>query len=80
MGDETVLQPECYKRHAEIEMHIQEGKGWRTAIIALVLAIIVQISGFLMLWGQLTKMVEINTKRLDRLENSVYVINTDRIK
>ena len=66
---EITLTPECYKRHANIEAHIKEGEGWRAVIITLAIAIVIQIAGFLVMWGSLTKMVEINTKRIDRIED-----------
>lgn len=66
---ELILNPECYKRHAAIESHIKEGEGWRAAIITLVIAVIIQVAGFLTMWGSVTKMVEINTKRIDRIED-----------
>ena len=69
----SVLQPDCYKRHAEIESHLKEGAGWRTAIISLVIAMIIQIGTFLTLWGRITQMVEINTKRLDRAETVLFI-------
>ena len=72
MGDTQLPSTDCYKRHAEIQAHIEEGKGWRTAIISIIIAIFVQVGAFLVMWGSVTKMVEINTKRLDRVEDLVY--------
>jgi hypothetical protein len=62
------LQPECYKRHAEIENHITEGRGWRGVMITVVITLIVQVCSFLIMWGSLTKTVEVNTKRITDLE------------
>ena len=61
---EEVLQPECYKRHAEIENHIKEGKGWRATIITVGLAIFIQVGAFLVMWGSLTTTVKKNTDYL----------------
>jgi len=68
MIDEVVLQPECYKRHALIEDHIQGSKGWRSAIVGIVFAIVIQVITFGYFYGRLTQMVEINTARLTYLE------------
>ena len=72
--EEITLQPECFKRHAVIENHIEEGKGWRSLIITLVLAMVIQIGAFLQMWGSINKMVEINTKRLDRIEQVMFIV------
>ena len=72
--EDSVLQPECFKRHAIIENHIEEGKGWRTVIVSIAITLIIQVGIFLQMWGGLNKMVEINTARLACLEKTVYNI------
>jgi len=71
MNGEKVTLPEtaCYKRHAEIDNHISEGKGWRSLMITLALSMVIQICAFCVLWGRLTQMVEINTNRITSLES-----------
>ena len=80
---EEVLQPECYKRHAEIDGHISEGKFWRGVIVTAILTGIgILIAQYNMSIensnkmtyanAQLTKMVEINTQRLNVLERKVW--------
>ena len=71
---EDKLQPDCYKRHAEIENHIQEGKGWRSLIITLTITIMLQVGIFLQMWGGINKMVEVNTLRLNRVEALLFKI------
>lgn len=51
-----------------IEKHINEGKGWRTTIAGLTIAIALQIISFSYLYGRLNKQVEVNTKRLENIE------------
>jgi len=81
--EEATLQPECYKRHAEIELHINEGRFWRGVIITAVLTFggiligqynmaIQNDKNMIAANAKLTKMVEINTARLDRIENLAY--------
>lgn len=36
MSKDEVLQPEGYKRHAEIEGHIKEGKFWRGVMVTAI--------------------------------------------
>jgi len=82
MKPEETLQPDCYKRHAEIENHITEGKGWRIAIIGILVTLMTQVGAFLFMWGgvtntvnknsdyiwgELTSMTKENTRNLDRL-------------
>lgn len=71
---EDKLQTDCYKRHAEIENHIQEGKGWRSLIITLTITIMLQVGIFLQMWGGINKMVEVNTLRLNRVEALLFKI------
>jgi len=79
----SVLQPECYKRHAEIDGHIQEGKFWRGVIITVTIAGMGILIGqwnvanennakMVALMSKVTTMVDVNTARLARLENTVY--------
>jgi hypothetical protein len=79
MENEVILQPECYKRHAEIEGHIKEGKFWRgtivTAAISFMVVLIAQYNmsiqnneKIISANAKLTNMVEINTVRLNRIE------------
>jgi hypothetical protein len=65
----AIMGEECFKRHAEIDGHIGEGKFWRGVIIALILAIVVQLGAFLMNFQRLTTMVEMSEKRLIALED-----------
>jgi len=51
-----------------ISKHISEGKGWRTTIASITVAMIVQIIIFANIFGALCKQVEINTVRLDAVE------------
>ena len=89
MGDDIVLQPECYTRHAEIENHIKEGKFWRGVIITVAVAgsgiligqynmSIENNSKVTALTSKLTTMVEVNTKRLDFLENKVFYVKGEQ--
>ena len=80
MDKDIIMQPECYTRHAEIGNHISEGKFWRATIITIGIAFGgIMIGQFNMavennnkmiaLNSKLTTMVEVNTLRLNRLEN-----------
>lgn len=60
--NESVFHPECYKRHAVIDNHIEEGKGWRATIVTIVIAIFIQIGAFLVMWGGLTTTVKKNNE------------------
>lgn len=51
----------------EMEKHIEQGEGWRKAIIGIIFAGIVQVVVFGMMWGKLSNQVEINTHRWDIL-------------
>lgn len=84
MTDKEILQPECYKRHAEYDGHIKEGKFWRGVIISVVIAGTGVLIGqynmsiennnkILALTSKLSIMVEINTARLGKLEDRVWV-------
>ena len=83
MSDEIILQPECYTRHAEIENHIKEGKFWRGVIITVAVAgsgiligqynmSIENNSKITALTSKLTTMVEVNSARLNKLEERVW--------
>lgn len=78
-----VLQPECYKRHAEVDNHIKEGKFWRGVIITVAIAgtgiligqynmSIENNSKITALMSKLSTMIEVNTRRLDRLEGKIF--------
>ena len=80
---ENTLQPECYKRHAEVDNHIKEGKFWRGVIITVAVAgttiligqynmSIENNSKITALTSKLTTMVEVNTTRLTRLESMYF--------
>ena len=84
MGDDIVLQPECYKRHERFDSHIESSKFWRGVIVAAILSGIgILIAQYNMSIqnnnrmieanAKLTQMVEINTARLVRLENAYFV-------
>jgi len=62
--NEKDMRPECYKRHAEIDNHIIEGKGWRMAIIGILITVITQVGAFLFMWGGLTNTVNKNSSYL----------------
>lgn len=51
-----------------IEKHINEGKGWRTTIAGLAVAVGIQILSFAYLYGNLSKQVQVNTIKLDKIE------------
>lgn len=74
---EEVFSAECHQRHAEVRVHLEESKGWRGLLTALVLTMIIHMGTFIYMWGSVTKMVEINTKRLDRLEQINFI--NDRV-
>jgi hypothetical protein len=56
----------------DIEKHIERGSAWRIAIVCSavgwIIALAIQVAGFCYMWGQLTKMVEINTGRISAIE------------
>ena len=93
--EEIKLQPECYKRHAEIENHITEGKGWRFAIIGILITLMTQVGAFLFMWGgitstvqknsdyiwgELTSMTKENTRNLDRLMSKLEDVKVIAVK
>ena len=65
---ELMMSPECHKRHEKIENHIEESKGWRTTLVTLVVTMLLQVMGFLYLWGRIVQRVEVNTDRITALE------------
>ena len=89
--EKDVLQPDCYTRHAEIGNHISEGKFWRATIITIGIFFGgIMISQYNMsaennnkliaLNSKLTTMVEINTRRLDRIENILFVVKDVKLE
>jgi hypothetical protein len=83
MEDKEVLQPECYKRHSEIEGHIKEGKFWRSVIVTVAIAGAGILIGqynmsiqnnekIISLTSRLSNIAETNIKRLDRLEDVIF--------
>lgn len=52
----------------QMEKHMEQGHGWRVALIGVIIAIFIQIIGFAYLWGGMSKQVEINTGRLTKVE------------
>ena len=47
--------------------HVTEGNRWRVAIVGIVLAVILQVGGFLYLWGGLDTTVKRNEKDVQRV-------------
>jgi hypothetical protein len=83
MSEEKVLQPECYKRHAEIEGHIKEGRFWRGVIVTVAVAGTGILIGqynmsiqnndrIIALTSELKTIATANVKRLDRIEDMVF--------
>lgn len=81
---DEVLQPACYKRHTIIENHISEGKFWRGVIVTATIAgigiLIAQYNmtiennnKMITLNSKLTTMVEINTVRLGKIEDKLWL-------
>jgi hypothetical protein len=81
--NEVTLQPQCYRRHEQIENHINEGNFWRGTIIAIGIAFggimigqynmsIENNNKMTALNAKLTTMVEVNTIRLNRLEDAYF--------
>ena len=54
-----------------ITKHMDDGDGWRKAIVGIVFCIFIQIGTFAYLWGGVTKQVEINTGILKHQENII---------
>ena len=48
-------------------------------LLSMITVIVVQISTFAFLWGQMTKRVEVNTKRLDIVESDLKEIERIRL-
>lgn len=82
--EELSLQPECYTRHEKFANHIREGNFWRGVIITAVLTglgiLIAQYNmsiennnKMIALNSKLTTMVEINTGRLNKLEDIFFI-------
>ena len=53
---------------ASIEKHVNEGNAWRMGMIGLCGMIIIQTIILASMWGRLNRTVEINTRRLDIIE------------
>jgi hypothetical protein len=68
----------------DIEKHIEHGHAWRMAIVGLaatgLISLALQIGGFVYLWGQLTKVVEVNSGRICLLEELHPRVNNVRIE
>jgi len=52
----------------EIQKHIEHGTAWRVAIIGVFAMMMIQILILSSMWGRLCKTVEVNTVRLNDLE------------
>lgn len=63
---------DCYLRHAEVENHLKESKGWRTLMTSLVVAMIIQVGTFIFMWGRLTMQVEYHEKQIVSMEKVIY--------
>lgn len=48
--------------------HVRQGERWRIAIMGIVLAGFIQIFTFAYFYGQLSQMVKMNTKLIERLD------------
>lgn len=51
----------------DIRSHISAGARWRSAIIAIVCAIVLQVVGFSYMYGNLCKTVSVNERILTRI-------------
>ena len=82
--EEIKLQPGCYQRHAILDAHISGSTFWRGVLVTFIgLFATIAIAQFNLANAtamkmaeanaKLTNMVEINTKRLDRMENCFFV-------
>jgi hypothetical protein len=52
----------------EMEKHMDSGKGWRAALLGVIVAIFLQIVGFSYLWGGMTSMVSSHEKKISTME------------
>lgn len=52
-----------------IEKHISGGAAWRLSILGVAVSLLIQLGGFIYLFGQLNTRVTINTGRIDQIEN-----------
>ena len=52
----------------DISKHIEHGTAWRISIVGIAGLIVLQIIGFVFMWGQLCKVVETNTARIEGME------------
>lgn len=47
--------------------HIKQGKGWRSIIAGIVIALIMQFVGFAFVFGRMDKTLEVNERVLQRI-------------
>ena len=55
-----------------IENHVRDGSVWRTLIISVGLAVIVNIVCVAYMYGQLAKQVEVNCLILEKVSEKIY--------
>jgi len=48
-----------------MKKHMDEGQSWRIAIMGIVVTMLLQIGGFLYIWGQTTAIVKQHTKDIE---------------
>lgn len=63
--------PQCRVTHEGFQKHIDDGKGWRTAILGVVFTVIIQVGAFLFMWGGLTTTVSEHSKNIERVMNKL---------
>lgn len=54
--------------------------GMRGAVYGIVVAILMQIGGFFYLWGGMDQMVKINTRRLNIIEERIYIRTVPKVQ
>jgi hypothetical protein len=53
----------------DIKKHIEHGQAWRMGIIGVAAMVIIQTLVLSSMWGKLVRTVEVNTGRIDGLED-----------
>lgn len=73
--DHSCLQEAVISAHEQqiktVFKHIDEGDGWRRAILGIVFAIVLQVVAFAALWGRLTTKMEYVERDGERISNKV---------
>jgi hypothetical protein len=55
--------------YASIDKHITEGRWWRAGIVSVAVMLVIQACILASMWGNLMKTVEINTIRINKIED-----------